>query len=635
MNLRQPVTIVTIAINVLVFAVLAWHLQSLMMNKGSDVIAILQAGANLNPFTLGGQPWRIITSMFLHFGIIHVVVNMYALWNLGTLLEPGIGSLRFTLLYVITGLSSGIASLIFNEYVISAGASGAIFGLYGYVLGAELIGSYRDRAKLQQVLINFLIFVGVNAFLTGVFSVDLAGHIGGCVAGLVFSFFHFKLGLLKGALQMALVLIILPAILFFLPKDQLAYYNLFQRIIKQDRFSSDILREVKSNNALADSLRKSESEWRSIQRDLRSMPRIPASVTEDTTSITRYISLRTREVRYRLHILDESYIYMDSIEVLHAQFDSVPPIRHVLNFNPPPDEPVTKDSSVNEIGRQDLTTLQVYYDENWREINDSEAAAYYRIGTRDSLNRWQGSVRDFYRNGDLQMKGGYKDDLRDGVFIYYSDHSTHTSAGRYDLEYPIGKWEHFHWNGSKESEIFHTPEFFTKSVWDSLGNPLVSQGSGEYKRWHANGILAEQGNFVNGRRDGYWLGFHDDGSQYYKEYYQNNRLINGLSEGKDGRRYAYDGFSEIPVPLMGVKEYKKYLDKNKRYPPGETKHGQVKVLFNVGIDGSLWDFVILKSVSPVLDQEAIRLIREGPGWRPASAHGEKKIQSQGLMEVEF
>ena len=139
MNLRQPVTIVTIAINVLVFAVLAWHLQSLMMNKGSDVIAILQAGANLNPFTLGGQPWRIITSMFLHFGIIHVVVNMYALWNLGTLLEPGIGSLRFTLLYVITGLSSGIASLIFNEYVISAGASGAIFGLYGYVLGAELI----------------------------------------------------------------------------------------------------------------------------------------------------------------------------------------------------------------------------------------------------------------------------------------------------------------------------------------------------------------------------------------------------------------------------------------------------------------------------------------------------------------
>ena len=63
------------------------------------MLAILYAGANLNPFTLGGEPWRIITSMFLHFGIIHLLVNMFALYSLGKPLESESGSVRFLLLY--------------------------------------------------------------------------------------------------------------------------------------------------------------------------------------------------------------------------------------------------------------------------------------------------------------------------------------------------------------------------------------------------------------------------------------------------------------------------------------------------------------------------------------------------------
>ena len=235
MNQRAPVTIGIIAVNVIVFAILAWQLKSLMMNTHVDSIAILHAGANLNPLTLGGEPWRIITSMFLHFGIIHLVMNMYALWSLGNLLEPGIGSIRLLLLYFITGVVAGMASLVFNVFISSAGASGAIFGLYGYVLGAQLVDSHRDMKKLQPVLINFLIFVVVNVFVTNVFNVDLAGHIGGCVAGLILAVCHFKLNVFRDKIQMAILLVALPFILFLLPKDQVNYYNLFQRVLKEEK----------------------------------------------------------------------------------------------------------------------------------------------------------------------------------------------------------------------------------------------------------------------------------------------------------------------------------------------------------------------------------------------------------------
>src|SRR5688572_27654621 len=125
---KTPIsTYVLIAINLVVFAWLALQQQSLMMDSNLDVLAILHAGANLNPFTLGGQPWRIITSMFLHFGIIHLAVNMYALYALGTQLEPAVSTIRFLLIYFFCGIAAGLASLVFIIYTPSAGPSGALF----------------------------------------------------------------------------------------------------------------------------------------------------------------------------------------------------------------------------------------------------------------------------------------------------------------------------------------------------------------------------------------------------------------------------------------------------------------------------------------------------------------------------
>ena len=106
MNKTPLATYILIGINVVVFAWLAFQQQDLMMSGNADVLAIIRAGANLNPLTLGGQPWRVISSMFLHFGIIHLLVNMYALFVLGRLLEPALGSGRFLLVYFLRQIAT-------------------------------------------------------------------------------------------------------------------------------------------------------------------------------------------------------------------------------------------------------------------------------------------------------------------------------------------------------------------------------------------------------------------------------------------------------------------------------------------------------------------------------------------------
>jgi hypothetical protein len=165
-----------------------------------------------------------------------------------------------------------------------------------------------------------------------------------------------------------------------------------------------------------------------------------------------------------------------------------------------------------------------------------------------------------------------------------------------------------------------------------LGQAQVVDGEGTVRKWYANGQIREEGTISKGRREGYWHGFQEDGEPYFEEYYRDNRLLRGISIIK-GERYVYDQSSEFPFPVMGMSEYNRYLRENtKSCGPAA---GVVKVIFQVGQDGSIWDFVVLQSLSPECDQEAIRLIKEGPPWRPAKLHGHRNIPSQGYVEVEF
>lgn len=627
-------TYVLIGLNLLAFGWLALKQQSLLMDRDVDVLAILHAGANLNPFTLGGQPWRIITSMFLHFGIIHLAVNMYALYVLGTLLEPALGTSRFLLVYFFCGIAAGVASLIFNIYTPSAGASGALFGLFGYRLGAEVIGNFHDRQRLLNIFINFVVFVVINGVIATSVNVDMAGHIGGFVAGLLLATFHFRLRWFIKKKYLAILLVLLAAALFVLPKDQLRYYQIFQRVMNAENQTNDLYKNVSTNAELKDSLKTALPVWDSISASLNAIKKIPFQLSGDTAILRDYISLRRQETYYRIQLIErESYIYYDSLEILNAKFRALPQLKYVLNYK----VRETHQELVDTVASQNalLEPAKVYFDEHWKETDNIVAAKYYRIGQKDSLGRWEGIVTDHFKNGDIQMKGKYSRDLKDGVFIYYSDHATYESAGRYDKEFPVGKWENFHWNGSLESEVFYGDETFTANIFDSVGNPQVTNGNGKYTRWYSSGQISEQGEYRNGRKEGLWYGYHPDGKPYFKEQYRDNRLVHGVSVGKDGRRYVYDHLSEFPFPENGMPAFKKYVERNKKEPFFKPSHGKVKVTFSVGVDGSTSNHVILQGLSPECDKEAIRLIREGPLWRAALLHGQEKVPTQGYVEIDF
>lgn len=119
-------TYALLAINIVIFiAMLASGVSWIAPEPGQ----VLRWGADYGPYTLGGQYWRLIASMFLHFGIIHLAGNMWCLWSLGQLTEKLLGSISVLGLYLLTGIGASLLSLSWDPMRVSAGASGAIFGI--------------------------------------------------------------------------------------------------------------------------------------------------------------------------------------------------------------------------------------------------------------------------------------------------------------------------------------------------------------------------------------------------------------------------------------------------------------------------------------------------------------------------
>ena len=150
-----------------------------------NIPQLLKWGANWGPLSLHGQPWRVLTSNYVHIGILHIALNMWCLWNLGGLAELIFGGWTLLLTYTLCGLAGSIASLWWHPMVVGAGASGAIFGLAGALIAALYLGKLPfPRQAFHRTLRSLLAFAGYN-LLFGVFGpIDNSAHIGGLVMGL-------------------------------------------------------------------------------------------------------------------------------------------------------------------------------------------------------------------------------------------------------------------------------------------------------------------------------------------------------------------------------------------------------------------------------------------------------------------
>jgi len=140
-------------------------------------------GFNNRAQVLHGQVWRLFTSIFLHFSVAHLVSNMIVLVYIGSLIECKLGKWNFLLMYLFCGITASMASVIWSGAEISAGALGAIFGLFG-ILFALLSTDFYERSARKALLISTAIFVGYNIIPLGA-GIDHAAHFGGLVSGYV------------------------------------------------------------------------------------------------------------------------------------------------------------------------------------------------------------------------------------------------------------------------------------------------------------------------------------------------------------------------------------------------------------------------------------------------------------------
>jgi membrane associated rhomboid family serine protease len=249
---NSPVTLVLIAANVVAFGIAASRGGGFWTPVPETLV---RSGANFGPLTADGEPWRAITSLFVHFGAWHLAINMVALGDLGRAAEQLYGAARYLLLYFAAGIVASLASVAWNPWVNSAGASGAIFGLLGALLAGSV--SARHRMPRGAVLAHWLtaaMFVAFSVLvdLAGA-GVDHASHAAGLATG-------FALGLVlapetgrrrPAAMAIAALLAIaLGGALFALQRNAGPAWR------QETAFAADVERFVEDENARGEALRQ-------------------------------------------------------------------------------------------------------------------------------------------------------------------------------------------------------------------------------------------------------------------------------------------------------------------------------------------------------------------------------------------
>src|SRR5215471_12601493 len=181
-------TLLILSINVALFAMMAaveFHSGAQagsFLNGASDPV-LYDFGGRLPAAITSGQWWRLVTPIFLHIGVVHLMFNSFALFQIGPIVEETYGSQKFIFLYLAAGIVGNIGSYLFN--IRGAGASGAIFGL----IGLTAVYGYRMGGSMGQGLMRqMLIWAGIGLVMGGVIGADNVNHIGGLITGAVLGF---------------------------------------------------------------------------------------------------------------------------------------------------------------------------------------------------------------------------------------------------------------------------------------------------------------------------------------------------------------------------------------------------------------------------------------------------------------
>lgn len=176
-----PVTIILLTIQIVVFILMT------LAGGSTNESVLLLFGARQTQLIEAGQWWRLITPVFVHIGFTHLLVNSFTLYFMGQYIEEIFGHWRMLVIYLVSAFAGNLASAVFLPNTISAGASTALFGLFGafLMLGESYRNNYAIRQLSRQFLILVVLNIGIDLFTPGI---DLAGHLGGLLGGFLASY---------------------------------------------------------------------------------------------------------------------------------------------------------------------------------------------------------------------------------------------------------------------------------------------------------------------------------------------------------------------------------------------------------------------------------------------------------------
>jgi rhomboid protease GluP len=325
------VTYVILGLNLLVFI---WMVASGVGFFEPTVEDMVKWGGNYRPLTAGGEWWRIITAVFVHVGIIHLALNTYALFMAGMFLEPIIGRTRFIAAYLATGILASLVSLWwYNGEIISAGASGAVFGLYGVFL-ALLTTSIIPLSIRTTLLSSIGVFIFYNIINgAGQEGVDNAAHIGGLTSGLLIGYCYFpgikshpwRKPLLTASLILLFSILTSFVYLFNIKDDSVAYDKKIDEIMKLQEEATTVMEYGNGDDLLYLVSTVSQPKWEKAKEIIDETKTFILSppLVNHRRLMAEYIDLRIEHVNLVIIALQGREVVNDEIEVIVKRINEV------------------------------------------------------------------------------------------------------------------------------------------------------------------------------------------------------------------------------------------------------------------------------------------------------------------------
>lgn len=312
-------------------------------------------------------------------------------------------------------------------------------------------------------------------------------------------------------------------------------------------------------------------------------------------------------------------------------------------------------------------SIACLYNKRWEETTIRDSAAYFRTGEKLRSGKWNGPIKDYYISGKLQMSGNFIDDRQQGLANFYYENGRLSSTGYYQQDNKEGLWKNYYENGYLQSEGNYS-EGDKNGLWkyyymngvlkqelyhiirkkgldeermvtfsDSLGNITVKKGNGKYYYFDPSTKWVEEGSYADSVKTGEWKGKDQDGKSSYVEEYKEGNCINGKSTDSEGNNYTYTEMQTTSEFPGGIPAMMTFLKNEVNYPKSARKknvQGKVYVEFIVDQMGKVTNVKIKRGVEASLDEEAIRVVKLFPDWKPATNRG-KPVRQRYVLPINF